>query len=519
MRNNEFSLWPYVSRQKPGFVQQGGDMDGIRNISPGTQRAVDPVGRGHKGALSGRPRSGGTAIQEPPPKSGRGSMPRSVIKDAFTLDVTVRPDYSQVESDEPQVTVNQRFEVYFPEKRPFFMENAGYFKTPQQIFFSRRIIDPLAGARLTGKKGKWSIGSLFVADRGPGQAVPEDGPDEREDSALTRSFSVQRELKGNSNVALMATSTDFGSAHNRVLSADMQLQLLPNWILTGQAMSSDTRLPDGRRLNGPAYYLDWAHSGKHLIAETTYIDRSPSFVAGLGFINRVDIRDTQQTLGYQWRPEGSAIQSFGPLAAARINYDRLGRLQDWSVNPAFTIELPRMTQLTAGWWEGFELYANQGFRKHHSEIEASSDWTKWLAFSAAWSAGTAINYYPALGTQSIPRQFDRCERRFHAAPYRPHAHRRNLHLQRAQDHGGTSVFDNHIARSKVNYQFTRAASRPFHPRLQFGAAEPVADPVRQFQTHRRGCAVHLHAEPRHRLARGYTDLYDNWRLIPGFRRS
>ena len=101
----------------------------------------------------------------------------------------------------------------------------------------------------------------------------------------------------------------------------MRLQLLPNWILTGQAMTSDTRLADGHTLNGPAWYLDWAHSGKHFISDTFYIDRSPSFVADLGFINRVDIRDLHQTLGYKWRPEGSTIQSFGPLIAARINYN------------------------------------------------------------------------------------------------------------------------------------------------------------------------------------------------------
>ena len=65
-----------------------------------------------------------------------------VIKDALTLDLTLNPDFSQVESDEPQVTVNQRYEVFFPERRPFFMENASYFTTPQNLFFSRRIVDP-----------------------------------------------------------------------------------------------------------------------------------------------------------------------------------------------------------------------------------------------------------------------------------------------------------------------------------------------------------------------------------------
>ena len=83
-----------------------------------------------------------------------------VIRESLTLDTTINPDFSQVESDDPQVTVNQRFEVFFPEKRPFFLENASYFQTPENLFFSRRIGDPLGGARLTGRLGRWSIGLL-----------------------------------------------------------------------------------------------------------------------------------------------------------------------------------------------------------------------------------------------------------------------------------------------------------------------------------------------------------------------
>ena len=80
-------------------------------------------------------------------------MQRSSLKNALVLDATINPDFSQVESDEPQVTVNQRFEVFFPEKRPFFLENAAYFDTPINLVFTRRIADPEYGVRLTGKLG------------------------------------------------------------------------------------------------------------------------------------------------------------------------------------------------------------------------------------------------------------------------------------------------------------------------------------------------------------------------------
>src|SRR5260370_38420643 len=103
------------------------------------------------------------------PKAGLDS--KIVIQDSLVLDTTINPDFGQIESDDPQVTVNQRFEVFFPEKRPFFQENSNYFQTPINLVFTRRIIDPLYGVRLTGKVGSWPIGSLLANDRAPGKSV------------------------------------------------------------------------------------------------------------------------------------------------------------------------------------------------------------------------------------------------------------------------------------------------------------------------------------------------------------
>src|SRR4029453_19414309 len=81
---------------------------------------------------------------------------KMVIKDAVTIDAAIRPDFSEVESDDPLVRVNQRFEPFLPEKRPFFMENAALFDTPIKVFFSRRIVDPEVGIRTTARSaGYW----------------------------------------------------------------------------------------------------------------------------------------------------------------------------------------------------------------------------------------------------------------------------------------------------------------------------------------------------------------------------
>ena len=83
-----------------------------------------------------------------------------MLKDSLVFDSTINPDFGQIESDDPQVTVNQRFEVFFPEKRPFFQENSSYFATPLNLVFTRRVVDPLWGGRLTGKVGGWAIGDV-----------------------------------------------------------------------------------------------------------------------------------------------------------------------------------------------------------------------------------------------------------------------------------------------------------------------------------------------------------------------
>ncbi|MCU1347917.1 MAG: hypothetical protein JWO56_947, partial [Acidobacteria bacterium] len=150
-RMNEFVYWPLITDRLEGFVPQFGTLEIPETISPGRNyqfipysvvtrsRLLDPNGPapGYRSQTPGR----------------IGIDGKLVLRDSLAADVTVNPDFSEVESDEPQVIVNQRFEVLFPEKRPFFLENSGFFGTPMNLFFSRRIADPRAGARLTGRLG------------------------------------------------------------------------------------------------------------------------------------------------------------------------------------------------------------------------------------------------------------------------------------------------------------------------------------------------------------------------------
>ncbi len=142
VRKNEDSFWPQVSYKVAGRLGQAATLYGLEGISPGRSIDLIPYGimRGFRALDQRDPYN--PYFQNAVAQGQAGMDAKFVIHDHFVLDMTANPDFSQVESEDPQITVNQRFEVYFPEKRPFFLENEDYFRTPLDLFFTRNIQDP-----------------------------------------------------------------------------------------------------------------------------------------------------------------------------------------------------------------------------------------------------------------------------------------------------------------------------------------------------------------------------------------
>ncbi len=231
--DNEDVFWPGITNRVGGFTSQFAEAGGFDGVSAGRNIQAIPYGT----FTGARFLDTGAAAFGSEARGRAGLDAKVVLRDAVTLDLTANPDFSQVESDEPQVTVNQRFEVFFPEKRPFFLENSGFFQTPMTLFFSRRLRDPQFGARMTGKAGGWAVGALAMDDRAPGHAVPEGDPlsGDRAFSSLVR---ARREL-GQSSVGALLTSQDFGPSSSRVGSVDTRLRMSARWFFDGQAAMSD----------------------------------------------------------------------------------------------------------------------------------------------------------------------------------------------------------------------------------------------------------------------------------------
>ena len=453
---NEDTYWPGITDRISGFSSQSAEARGLEGVSPGRNIQLIPYGTFTGARFLDRTRPAFDRDAE-----GRGGMDaKVVVRDAVTLDFTVNPDFSQVESDEPQVTVNQRFEVFFPEKRPFFLENANYFQTPITLFFSRRIRDPQFGARSTGKLGGWAVGALAIDDRGPGASLPPADPLFRD--RASNALAVARREFGESSVGALVVSRDFGPSSSRVASLDSRVRLNSKWVVTGQAAFSDMVNLAGSELQSTAYWTSIEKAGRKLFYSFSYTDIGADFRAPLGFVPRTDIRQAISFATLRWRPKDSPIVAIGPNSFVQYTWNREGALQDWLIRFPLQIDFKRQSFLFARRAESMERFAGREFREHENWVSFSTSYLRWMDFYVAFSNGTRPNFFPAEGVAPFLADFRDGQV---GLTFRPTSRLlvdqtylySRLAAPASSGHVGT-IFDNHIIRSRVNYQFTRELS-------------------------------------------------------------
>jgi hypothetical protein len=482
LRKSEYDYWPYVTQRVAGLTQQFAPVNGLENVSPGRNIQFIPYGLLASDHFLNQPNPPNAAT--PPAfvdqfEHRAGLDAKFVAKDSLTFDVTLNPDFSQVESDDPQVTVNQRFAVFFPEKRPFFIENAGFFMTPINLFFSRQIADPQFGGRMTGKLGNWTLGALAIDDRQPGMGYSSGPYDTRAADAVLR---VTREFGRQSYIGGFFSSRDFADTSNRVASLDARLKIAKNWVVDVQAVHSWTRQDLNAGLNclsfassnsaissqqGNALWADASYSGRHFTFSTNYNDFSPNFCTELGFVNRIDIRQNNAFGGYFWRPNKSKVVDFGPVVSETVDWNHAGVLQDWQAAVGFQVDLTKQTTLSVNRGEAYELFDNIGFRKHSTSVLATAQPYNWITFSARYTQGIGENFFPAPGLLPFLANTRRVN---FALTLRPSARFRFdetlIYYRLGTRDGwntppfspGQSVFNNYLNRAKLNYQFTKELS-------------------------------------------------------------
>jgi hypothetical protein len=391
---NEQVFWPFVSNSISGFVPQLGNAMGMEKVSPGRNLQIVPYISFNRTHYLDNPPAGPYFRTDTEVRVGFDA--KAVIHDALTLDVAVNPDFSQVESDDPQVTVNQRFEVFFPERRPFFLENLGYFSTPENLFFSRRIGDPEFGARLTGKLGRWNMGFLAADDRAPGQIEDPTDPVNGKRAVISVAR-VQREFSRENTVGVLVTDRELAGGFNRVEAADMRVKLGKIWTFDGQGMLSQTKDAYGVESTGTAYTVLINRFSRKVGYSLNYFDRSPGFVSDLGYVPRVDIRQVNQFARkiFYMKNRRAGLISVRVNTFAYAIFDHAGRQQEWSINPGLNFELAGSTFIGANTSRGFERFNNTNFRNGGQSYYAHSEHFRKVTLDAGLDRNIRINYDPA----------------------------------------------------------------------------------------------------------------------------
>ena len=317
-RTDYTSAWAPLTADAANQLELSGTLAGLRGLEPRRLVEVNPVLTGKR---TGELAAGGEFVRddfEPAfGVNGRYGLTRNLV-----LDATFNPDFSQVEADADQVAVNERFALFFPEKRPFFLEGTEVFSTPQRLVYTRAVVDPVGGAKLTGKVGAFQVGYLGAVDESP--VTFDLGTEE----ALFNLVRLRRDVGSGSNVGVLYTDRTLvdGSQYNRVGAVDTRLVMGGRYSLTAQAAGAWSREAGAAGstsdLFGTMLTARLERSGRVFSWEAGIEDVAPDFRARSGFIRRIG--DTQVDARAQYtflREPGSLVESLGPIFEARAYYD------------------------------------------------------------------------------------------------------------------------------------------------------------------------------------------------------
>jgi hypothetical protein len=216
--------WTDTRRANASFLLQSGTLDGLHDLQSGLTTELQPF---VTAKANGAPTPNGFEREDPQPSAG-ANLHLGVTSN-LSLDATYNPDFSQVESDVSLVTVNERFALFFPEKRPFFLEGIELFATPNQLVYTRQIVDPILGGKVTSKVGKYNIAYLTAVD----QSGPTD--------SWFNIARVRQDIGANSTAGITATSKDGGNAFNRLVAGDARIVFGKLYYVAGQLGGTWTR--------------------------------------------------------------------------------------------------------------------------------------------------------------------------------------------------------------------------------------------------------------------------------------
>jgi len=463
--------WTPTRRASAGFVSQEGTLRGLHDLKRGLVLDLNPV---FTNLTPGAPAADGSGRWRYDNRAEPGGNVRWGFLPNLTLNATIKPDFSQVEADAQQIAADNRYAIYYAERRPFFTDGIEFFDMPNPLVYTRNIVKPSAAARVSGKIGHTDVAVLTAIDD---KTLSADGAT----SPLFAIVRLRRDLLKSDWLGLTLTDREEGADYNRVASADYRHVFGSVFQVNAQVALTASEHA-GAPSSGTLWDLSMNRTGRRVGLRYQVNGITPQFETQTGFIPRRDFVHTSWT---------HRVTYLGAIGA---------RLQNWTTRASFETynpyrdffagKYPLETKLVLfndlvfrGGWDLFiqphvETYAfdprayagysvlhprggatdtvpfRVGSRVHMagSELKLTSPQWRGFTFNVGGYAGTAPSFYET----ALARRVDLSA----GADWRPTSHLRvspTMTMTRSwRSADGTTIVRADIPRLKVEYQVTRA---------------------------------------------------------------
>jgi hypothetical protein len=423
-RDSRYLLsWTTLDRNNPSWLGQGGLLKGLEGIKPGKSLSFLPYimmeQKGERSDVSDpespmelsklKARVGGGITYSPGPNT--------------TINAVINPDFSQIESDAGQISVNSTFALYYPERRPFFMSGMDLLQTP--MYYSRTINNPLFAAKVNGKAGRFSYIALAADDRNTTVTVP---GEEQSNTVTTeeRSYAgvarIRYDMENENYFGALFLNRNFSEAHNYLGGLDWNLKFWKNWYWSGEMFLSHTREMDNPELfnstrefgstgkdaafNGEKYYGTGMHlalnrAGRKYGFSLIQNNFSPTYQTYNGMFPEVNGRSSSMSHRYTFHINKKFIQRIRLSSAASLGYNYDGVFKEFIIQPGVYISMIGQTYLnytyTAVNQERFRDVLFTGVNRSNFMLRTTP--LKGVSISFSGSAGKYIrrSVVPELG--------------------------------------------------------------------------------------------------------------------------
>ena len=302
-----------MDRSKNCYLCNFSEIRGLKNAQPGRDLEIVPTVTGTKTDSTDDP--GVTPLQSGDVETEAGLSIRWGITPDMTANLAINPDFSQVEADVAQLDVNNQFALFFPEKRPFFLEGSDYFSTPISAVFTRTVADPSVGAKLTGKRGNHTYGVFAAEDEITNLIFPgafgSDGESlDQNNTAFVGRYS--RNFGDASSVGALLTSRTGDDYFNHVGGVDLNWKINDHHYFQAQYLATETEYPDAvaidfdqplNSFSGQGEYLRYDYDTRNWFAYVQHYGLNSGFRADSGFEPQVDAN--QQEIGVRRKWHGT----------------------------------------------------------------------------------------------------------------------------------------------------------------------------------------------------------------------